>query len=191
MKKLAFTGLLLAAFLTYSCEQPERTEEETAQETTEATGLAEEDRDFLQETAKEKMFNIELARLAQERAVTEEVREYANNVQTEHQNIHQELAQFAEQRNVFLPDSLDEDQREDLNELAQEEGFDFDEEFMDRMVERNRDAVDRFEDRAENTEDEQLRQWAQNTVPALRTQVETAENVEEAVERQREAQQES
>ncbi|MFN6943898.1 MAG: DUF4142 domain-containing protein [Cytophagaceae bacterium] len=193
MKKLALTGLLLATFLTYSCETPERRGDtaSTQEQQENGTAMSDDDRDFLQEAAKRNLYDLELARLAQERAVTEDVKQFAQNILNEHGKVQEELKQFAQQRNVMLPDSIDSDQRNNLSDLAQKEGFEFDTEFMDKMVERHNETLDRFESKAEDAEDPQLREWAQNTVPTLRNHKHEAENVEAVVERKKEAQQES
>lgn len=192
MRKLVFTGLLLATFLTYSCESPETTGSNSPQqESSEATAMSDEDKEFVQEIAKRNLYDLELSRLAQEKAATDDVKQFARNLETEHQNLQQQLAQFAQQRNVMLPDSIDSDQREELQKLTEKQGFEFDTEYMDKLVSRHRETVDRFENKAENADDPQLRQWAQNTLPTLRDHAQAAENIEATVEQKKEAQQKS
>ncbi|MDX5480870.1 MAG: DUF4142 domain-containing protein [Hymenobacteraceae bacterium] len=189
MKKIASTGLLLGAFLfgVASCNQQQGAVEE-AQEVNEqrAEGTAMEDRmvdqsEFMTKAASNSMLEVEAGRLAQERGQMQEVKDYGQMMVTDHTNANDQLRQLAQQKNITLPDSMGQDHRDQLQNLRDKTGQEFDQQYMDLMVSSHEDAVSMFEDAANNMQDPDVKNFASTTLPKLREHLDRARQLDERV----------
>lgn len=186
MKKLTSTGLILGAFLfgMASCNQ-EQGAVEQAQEINEqrAEDTPREDRmtdmsEFMTQAASVNMLEIQAGQLAQQRAQRQEVKDYAQMIVNDHQNATQQLQQLAQQKNIVLPDSMGQDHRDQMQDLRDQTGQEFDQEYMDLMVSSHENAVDMFENASNNMEDQDVRSFASSTLPTLRQHLDRAREVQ-------------
>lgn len=119
---------------------------------------------------------VELGHLAREQAQTSEVRELAARIARDHQQANAQLADAAAGAGIEHPaPEADPGEvyrmRERLEQLS---GAEFDREYMRLTVEQHEKAIRTTEYLAERAEHEQIRQWAGETLPALRTHLEEA-----------------
>lgn len=186
MKRFASTGLIVGAFLfgMASCNQEQGAVEE-AQQTNEqmAEGTAMEDQmqdisEFMTKTASVNMLEIEAGQLAQERAQMQEVKDYAQMIVTDHQNATQQLQQLAQQKNITLPDSMSQDHMDQMQNLRDATGQEFDQQYMDLMVSSHENAVSMFEDASNNIQDQEVQSFASSTLPALRQHLDRAREIQ-------------
>ncbi|MGZ5304655.1 MAG: DUF4142 domain-containing protein, partial [Bacteroidia bacterium] len=94
-----------------------------------------------------------------------------------------ELIALAAAKNITLPTAPGEDymkKYDDLNKLA---GADFDEKYMDIMVKEHKDAVDLFDDAAEDAHDADIKAFAAKTLPTLKMHLSHAEGKEDATDK--------
>lgn len=139
------------------------------------TSISEDGREFVMAAMRDGLLEVEAGKLAQTKASDPSVKKYAGMMVEHHGKANDELAALARSHNLEVPSTLSEEGSKKLKELQEEEMDDFDEKYIEMMVDAHQDAVDLFEKQMKrNDDDPQLQQWASKTVPTLRTHLEEA-----------------
>jgi putative membrane protein len=149
------------------------------------TVISEEGREFVMAALRDGLLEVEAGKLAQTKATDETVKKFAGMMVEHHGKANEELATLARGHNLEVPTTLSEDGREKLQKLHDASAEDFDEDYMEMMVDAHQDAVDLFEKQMKRNEDDPaLQQWASKTVPTLRTHLEEAKKTKELLDEQ-------
>lgn len=135
---------------------------------------------FVTKAADAGMTEMHLAKLATERATNPEVKSYAQMLVDDHQKVADELKTLASQKNVTLDaDDLGSDRAH--KRLSKKTGMDFDQEFVDHMVDMHESDVKMFEKAAEDAKDQDLRSFAAKHVGALRQHLQQAQSLRSSI----------
>ena len=137
-----------------------------------ATGEDDDDNDFAVKAANGGMLEMEVARLAREKARNTEVKEFAAMLMSDHQKANDELKALAGRKNITLPARLGDDEQNHVDELAKLSGTEFDKKFVDLMVEDHEKDVKLFQEAADDADDADLKAFAAKTLPSLRKHLE-------------------
>lgn len=142
------------------------------------------DRRFLQRAAQAGQFEIEASKLATQRAVTPEIKEFAEMMITDHTAVDQELKTLAQQKGVELPSDLRWRQSRALKRLeGREDVEEFEEDYVDNVaVDAHQDAVELFEDAADDAEDPDVKAFASKHLPTLQKHLEQGKALQEKME---------
>lgn len=183
-----FLSLLLLAtvFAFAACENKNRNEDskKIAEEQNEAkfedTDI-ENDTEFAVAVADAGMLEVQLSKLALERATTPAVKQFAQTMVDEHTAANNELTSLARQKNISLPATLSDKSQKKYNDLLTKSGKDFEDAYTDCMVKDHKDAVDKFKKQAEKGEDADLKSWAAGKVATLEHHLEMAKTTEKTV----------
>jgi putative membrane protein len=124
-----------------------------------------------------------LSVIAGQRATHEEVRSFAEQLRNSNQARDQELAQLAQRRSVMLPTGKDaSDAAEDNQRWQSKDAQDFDEDYVQRIIRIQKNAVDTLEDYANaHDSDPELAAFAQKHLPTVRENLRQAEAIEKQV----------
>jgi putative membrane protein len=148
---------------------------EGAAGTTGETSLGMMERNFVENHLKDGAREIELSRLAEERATSPQVKEFARKVVQAHTQAGDELRAIARSENVEI--ELDREKVQDEREkLARNTGAEFDREYMDKMVDEHETAVNNLE-RHTDSDNPRLRQFASSNLPVVRQHLEEARQI--------------
>ena len=148
-------------------------------ERTSAEGVEDATVEFVNEAASSSMMEVELAKIAQEKAQMQQVKDYAQMIENDHQQANQELQNIAQQENINLPESLKEDHQEKVQKLQELSGNEFDKEYMEMMVDQHEKDINKFEGKQEEVQDQELKSWIDNTLTTLRQHKEQAEQIKD------------
>jgi putative membrane protein len=186
-----FFAILVSAILA-SCggqnkqEDPKDVAEEQNEDKADAIGTDRDDDDeFAIEAADGGMMEVELGRLAAQKASSAEVKKFAQMMVDDHTKANDELKALAAQKNISLPAAISDDHQEKLKDFQEKSGADFDKDYMDFMVNDHEEDVKAFEKQAENGEDAELKSWAAGKVATLRHHLEMAKATQEVVKNQK------
>ena len=171
---------LVLALMMSACTNCRNTNrnEQTAKESNEQKEVMNEDQsDFLVEAATGGMMEVEMSRVAVDRASNPRVKSFAKMMVSEHDVINKELKDLAEKKNVTLPAFLDSAQQKDINELKRKTGRDFDRKYMDRMKDDHEREIRKFEDASENHKNSDVQVFAAKTLPKLRAHLDSVKMV--------------
>lgn len=165
--------LMAAPALAQDAQQP--------QAQAEPMQVAQEDLDFAAEAAQGGLMEVRLGELAQQQGKAQAVKDFGERMVQDHGAANDKLKQIAEQKGIELPQDLAEEAQATLEELQQQQGAEFDQAYIDEMVSDHEEDVAAFEDYVENAQDQDLRAFAEETLPTLREHLEMARQTQEQV----------
>ena len=120
---------------------------------------------------------VELGRLALQRAADPAVKEFGQRMVTDHTRANAELKAVAAQKNIQLPTDLSSSQKSTMDKLSKLSGAEFDREYMSDMVKDHETDVKEFETQAKEGTDTDVKDFATKTLPTLQAHLQMARNV--------------
>jgi putative membrane protein len=157
----------------------------TDMERTSAEGALEDDtREFVNESASSSMLEVELGQLAQEKAKSQEVKDFAQMLANDHRQVNERLTSIVQGKNMQVPQMMKEDHQNKMEDLREKSGQEFDKEYMSMVVDMHEKDIDKFEDMRDEVQDPELQSWVENTLASMRQHLQEAEQIKEQLENQ-------
>ena len=138
------------------------------------------ERRFVTKAADSGKAELELAQLAAQQASNAEVKAYAQKLIEDHGKVNQELTSLAGQKNVKLDDDEDGKDRH-YRRLSKKTGTEFDQEFVEHMIEMHEDDVKRFEKASTDAKDQDLKSFAAKHIEHLRGHLQEAQSLRSTI----------
>jgi putative membrane protein len=133
------------------------------------------DASFLRKAGEHGLAEVELGRLAQERGMREEVKQFGARMVADHGKANEELARIASARGVEVPAAPDKKHQRDRDKLSKYTGPEFDREFMKHMVADHRKDVREFARMAKGAKDAEVKEFAARQLPVLKSHLQAAQ----------------
>jgi putative membrane protein len=143
--------------------------------------LARADRKFIENAAMSGMAEVEMGKLAQQKASDAQVKDFAQRMVTDHTKANQELMSLASSKGAQPPAALDRSHRKDAEKMGKKSGADFDRDYMASQVTDHRKAVSDFKKAADSAKDPELKAWAAKTLPTLEEHHKTAQTLHDSL----------
>jgi putative membrane protein len=143
-----------------------------------AKTLGREDLAFARKAAQGGLGEVELGQLAQQRASSPDVKQFAQRMVTDHQQANAQLEAIATGKGVTMPKTIDPDQRKLRVRLEKENGTAFDRAYIRGMVQDHRKDVKLFQREAQSGKDPELRSFAQQTLPILQEHLQMVQQIQ-------------
>ncbi len=140
-----------------------------------------QDADFAVKAADAGLAEIELGKLALEKATDQRIKDFAQQMVSDHQKANEELMAIATRLNITLPPVVSEDHVDKQRKLRDKSGEAFDEDYMDLMVKDHDRAVSLFEDAASDAKNADLKAFAAKTLPKLKMHFEEAKTLRDSI----------
>ncbi|WP_460693419.1 DUF4142 domain-containing protein [Mucilaginibacter puniceus] len=178
MKKLSLIAMVALSACMFQACSGNKDSTETAdsinaeRDSANALAVDEADAEFAVNAANGGMAEVALGEMAQTKASSEKVRAFANMMVMDHSKANDELMALAQIKNITLPDSVDADHKEKMNDLSKKSGNEFDKAYVDAMVDGHKKTVSMFEDASKNLKDADLKAFVDKTLPTLRMHLE-------------------
>ena len=144
------------------------------------THLSMSDRRFLEKAAKGGMAEVELGKLAQQRAASEQVKQFGSRMVEDHGKANDQLKRLAEAKGVTLPTGLDASETRLMHRLQNLSGAEFDRVYMKEMLSDHKKDVSEFKSKANGARDADVKSFAETTLPTLQQHLDLAQSVEAA-----------
>ncbi|WP_461128422.1 DUF4142 domain-containing protein [Spirosoma aerophilum] len=177
MKKISLLVLMVISTLSFqACSEKKKESSdsvENAEDANEAkedagTGATEESNEFAVKAATGGMMEVELGRLAQEKAQSKDVKDFGAMMVSDHSKANEELKSIAATQNITLPTTLGEDEQKHVNDLAKLSGAEFDKKYVSLMVDDHKEDIDLFKKAAEDDKtNPAVKSFASKTLPTL------------------------
>jgi putative membrane protein len=137
------------------------------------------EREFATKVVTRTVFEIEVSRLAAERAMNPSVRDYAKEIASQHSRMNDELVRLMSAHGVAPPRGLSADKATKLHRLAAvPRGQAFDSGYIRVVgIEDHRRAIQLFEKARGVVRDRDLRAWIDRWLAQMRSQLVTAQSV--------------
>jgi len=138
------------------------------------------DQEFVRHAMMANQFEIQAGQLAEQRAEDQNIKQFAQMLVKDHQQNQQQLQQAAQgiqQGSQSQEKDLGPVHQAMLQELQKKQGRQFDRAFLYGNVAGHTKAVLMFRDASQELQNPQLKQYAQQTLPALRKHLEEAQRL--------------
>ena len=126
------------------------------------------DKHFFETAAVGGMAEVEIGNIAVAKASNPDVRAFAQRMVDDHGKNNTELAALARSEGIDLPTGLDDKHLKMKAELEAKSGAEFDRAYMDGMVKGHDEMIALFEQCAGGTKDDDIKSFADATLPTLR-----------------------
>ena len=143
--------------------------------------VSEEDAEFARDAASGGMMEVQLGKMAGERAASSQVKEFGNRMEKDHSKANAELKKIAAKKNIKLPTELEAKHKATVNKLSKLKGQEFDREYMSTMVEEHKEDIEKFQQQADKGNDPELKKFAQEHVPILKKHLQLAQQTHKQV----------
>jgi putative membrane protein len=171
---IAGAGALVVAGNLAIAQQPQTRQKQKGSAS--RTVLSAPDQRFVEHAAKEGHKEVELGKLAVEKAANPKVKEFGQRQVDDHGKMNKELEALAKEKGVTLPMSHTKDATE--MKLSKMSGAAFDKAYMHDMVMDHEKTIAAFETESKSGTDPELKDWAGKQLPALRSQLEAAKSIQ-------------
>jgi len=133
---------------------------------------------FAREAASGGMSEVELGRLAVERATNSSVKAFGQRMVDDHSKANVELQQIASQAGIALPGQIDAKEKQTYAKLAALSGAAFDRAYIDDMVKDHKADIAAFEKASRASGDSPIKKFATDKLPTLREHLKMAEEAQ-------------
>ena len=140
------------------------------------------DRDFINDQLEDGRAEINLGKIAAQRATHPQVKQFAQMMVRDHQMAGEELRQLATQAKVELNTAAepDGDHKDAQEEFAELKGREFDRKYIDMMVNEHEEMVNEVEKQADS-DNVAVKGWATKTLPKVRQHLEQAKQLQQTL----------
>lgn len=143
--------------------------------------LAAADRKFMHEAAMGGMTEVELGNLAQQKAASDQVKQFGAKMVEDHTKANEELKQIAKSKNMMVPPTLDKAHQKDVDKFSKLSGAAFDRQYTSFMVSDHKKDVRDFKKAADSAKDADVKSFATKTLPTLQEHLQMAQGANGAM----------
>jgi putative membrane protein len=191
MKKI-FALLPAFCFMLLACNDKNDTTESTTDTSTTGTNTAtdantsttnsvvtdEKSSEFLKKVTNSGMAEVQMAKLAQQKATLVAVKNFASMLERDHTAVNLQVKNLADQRNVALPSTISDDKQKMYNDMDKMTGKAFDKDYISMMIKAHGDGISLFEDTRSNASDIDVKNFADKTLPTLKMHLDSAKAIQ-------------
>lgn len=143
-----------------------------------ATGADAVDTRFIHHAARDGKAEVDLAKLAQQKAASPEVKSVAQRLAEDHTKANQQLMQIAEQKGVQPPKGIGKKNNKLRARLEKLDGAAFDRAYLQEQVKDHQQDIQYFQREAGTLRDPQLQAFAQQNLPVLQAHLQLLQQAE-------------
>jgi putative membrane protein len=134
------------------------------------------DKMFAGEAAQGGLAEVEMGQLALQKGTSPQVKQFAQQMVSDHTKANQELMQLAKSQGLDLPSEVDAKHKSDMDRLQGMNGSAFDKAYMQDMVQDHQKDVADFQKQAQSGGDPALKAFAQKYLPVLQQHLQMAQS---------------
>jgi putative membrane protein len=168
--------IFLSILTLVNCESARKQDsQEVAEEKNEKnfdTREGEKEAAFVANAIQENLAEIKLAELASTRSSNRQVQAVAQEMVSDHADSNLKLRELASKKGISVPVEEGEEAKEKVNKLAKETQPDFDKKWCDELVDKHEKTIRDFEAMQQRSEDPELKELINATLPELRSHLE-------------------
>lgn len=181
-KSLLFIPVLsIALFSMASCGQKEVDSKQVATELNKPKSDVTKERDerFLVNAAEINFEEIMLGKMAEQRSMSDDVKELAKMLEDSHRTARTELNGLALTKSIAVPTAATKNVMDDYDKLNLATAKEFDAEYCSMVVQSHKDAISTFESYTQGQCDPDIKVWALGMIPNMRIHLEKAMELED------------
>jgi len=139
------------------------------------------DTDFARDAAEGGLAEVKMGELAQQKGTNATVKDFGKRMVEDHTQANDKLKQVASQQNIKLPAKLDKHDQRVYDKLSQLSGEQFDRAYARDMVRDHENDVSSFRQEADNGQNNQIKDFASQTLPTLQEHLKLAQQMQKDV----------
>lgn len=143
------------------------------------------DRKFIEEAASGGLAEVELGKLAQQKAASEPVKQFGARMVEDHGKANDELKQLAQIKGVSVPAAPDKSHRREVEKLGKLSGAEFDRQYVAHMLSDHRKDVSEFKKASESAKDDDVKAFAGKTLPTLQEHLKLVQSLNDGIKQTR------
>lgn len=151
----------------------------------ETTPVRVDDKKFVKDAALGGMTEVELGKLAGQKASSDAVKQFGTKMVDDHSKANSELKEVASKSRIDIPDALDSKHQSRIDKLAKLSGADFDKAYVKDQVKDHEQTVSEFQNEAQNGADANVRQFAGATLPTLQEHTEMVKGLNKSMKKEK------
>lgn len=136
------------------------------------------DAKFAMKAAQGGMAEVQLGKLAAEKAGSPDVKAFGQQMVDDHSKANDQLKSVAGQENMSLPATLDSKDQALYTKLQGMSGADFDKMYVKAMVKDHQEDVKEFQKEADKGKDPQIKNFASQTLPVLQQHLSKIQSIQ-------------
>ena len=160
-----------------SSNNPNSDERYSSEQLNNETNVGDDAMTFMKLVESTNVFEIELGKLAQEKASNMRVKNFGRKMASDHTKIHEDLKSLAVDKNIIITYSLKPDQKKEIEALKKLEGQAFDKRYMEIMMAEHMNGVEIFTHGAD-TRDKDVNDFASGALPVLKMHLDSARAIQ-------------
>lgn len=141
------------------------------------SSLSANDHTFINEAAQGGMLEVQLGERAATQAQNNEVKQFGQQMVTDHTKLNEQVAALAQSKGITLPTALSPAQKKEVDRLGGLEGATFDREYMRAMVKNHQKDVAAFSKAAKTAKDGDVQSLAKSALPTLQEHLKMAKSL--------------
>ena len=145
-----------------------------------AAQLSQQDQDFVKQAAQGGLEEIQSGQMAEQKGASQAIKQLGQTLVTDHTMMNEQLKQIAQQQGFTLPQSLPQDDRQEMQQLRNLSGQQFDRQFADEQIEDHQKMIQVLQKEAQTTQDPALREFAQSGIPVMQKHLQMAQQAKSA-----------
>jgi putative membrane protein len=130
---------------------------------------------FASNAAQGGMAEVEMGRLAAQRANDPDVKAFGERMVSDHSRANGELKSVAAKKGLQLPADMNAEQKSEIDKLSKLSGAEFDKQYMSAMVDDHEKDVKEFETQSKSGNDADIKSFATRTLPTLQEHLKMAQ----------------
>jgi len=135
------------------------------------------DRSFMMKAAQGGLAEVELGRIAAQKATDPQVKQFAQRMVDDHGKANDKLKQVASSKNVTLPTDMPSDAKREEAKLNKLSGAQFNKEYMKNMLADHKKDVSLFRSTAKSAKNADVKQFASETLPTIEEHLQMAQTI--------------
>lgn len=143
--------------------------------------ISDDDKEFVTETYEDVLLQLKLGELAQVSGSVASVKDFGKTMTTEYSKTKEGLNALAKNKNITLSSELSEKGQRKYERLSKRVGHSFDKEYMDYMIEFQKDLAHEFDEASEDSKDSDVKTWAATTLPSMKSNIESARSLYKSI----------
>ena len=176
----AVIGLMSLGAAAQSSDKAAGSSQDSSKSASSASGssqLSAADQTFVKKAAQGGMAEVELGKLATQKASSEDVKKFGQRMVDDHTKANDQLKQIAGNKGVTLPTDLYSKDQALKDRLSKLDGEKFDQAYMKNMVRDHTKDVSEFRKESTSGKDSDLKSFASQTLPTLEDHLKEAKNI--------------
>ena len=151
-----------------------------AQSSTMSTPAKVDSKKFLKEAAEGGIAEVELGKIAEQKASSPAVKQFAERMITDHTKANDQLKQLASKENVTVPAEAGSKEQSRIDKLSKLSGPEFDKAYIKDQIKDHKGDVSKFQSEAQGGDNPAVKEFAAQTLPTLQQHLALAKNLQKS-----------